>query len=115
MAKQNFPCVDRRCLLISTGAFAAYSIEPNVECAEVTSLATEAQPLSAAPGIQGLDVCAATARRLLEIEERNEIRREAQLPLLSIPREVRRMKTQQVSKELNGLRRLVTRRLGSGF
>jgi len=33
------------------------------------------------------------------IERRNEIRREAQLPLLSIPKELRRMKTQEVSKE----------------
>jgi hypothetical protein len=100
MAKQDFPSnVDRRCLLISTAAFAAYSIAPGVECAEVASPATEAQPLSGAPGVQSLDVCAATARRLLEIEGRNEIRRKAQLPLLSIPRELRRMKVQEMSEE----------------
>jgi hypothetical protein len=39
------------------------------------------------------------ARRLLEIEQRNEIRGSAQLPLLSIPKELRRMKQQEVSKE----------------
>jgi hypothetical protein len=41
----------------------------------------------------------ATARRLVDIERRNEIRREAGLPLLSIPKELRRMKTQEVSRE----------------
>lgn len=100
MAKQDFPSnIDRRRLLISTAAFAAYSIAPNVECAEVANLTTAPQPLSSALTVQGLKVCAATSRRLLEIERRNEIRREAQLPLLSVPRELRRMKTQEVSKE----------------
>jgi hypothetical protein len=100
MAKQDFPSnIDRRCLLIWTAAFAAYSIAPNVECAEAASLTPVAQPLSSAPEFQGLDVCAATARRLLEIEYRNESRREALLPRLSIPKELRRMKTQEVSKD----------------
>jgi hypothetical protein len=101
MAKQGFPSnVDRRCLLISTAAFAAYSIGP-VECAEVATLATLAQPLSSAPGVQSLDVCAATARCLLDIEQRNEIRREVQLPLLSIPKELCQMKAQEVSKDFD--------------
>ena len=39
-----------------------------------------------------LNVCAATARRIEEITARNRIRAEACLPLLSIPKELRRMK-----------------------
>jgi hypothetical protein len=39
-----------------------------------------------------LNVCAATARRIEEIIVRNRIRAEACLPLLSIPKELRRMK-----------------------
>jgi hypothetical protein len=38
------------------------------------------------------NLCAATARRLEEIAERNSIREEAGLPLLSIAKELRRMK-----------------------
>jgi hypothetical protein len=43
--------------------------------------------------------CAATARRLMEIARRNEIRREAKLLLLSIPKELRRMKKQEELEE----------------
>ena len=39
-----------------------------------------------------LNVCAATARRIEEITARNRIRAEACLPLLSISKELRRMK-----------------------
>jgi hypothetical protein len=39
-----------------------------------------------------LNVCPATARRIKEISARNRIRAEACLPLLSIPKELRRMK-----------------------
>ena len=46
--------IDRRRLLISTAAFATYSIEPDLECAEAARLTTAAQPLSSAPGVQGL-------------------------------------------------------------
>jgi hypothetical protein len=41
------------------------------------------------------NVSAATARRLLEIARRNELRREAKLPLLSIAKELRNMKKQE--------------------
>ena len=54
-------------------------------------MTTMAQPLSSAPGDQGLNVRAATARRLLEIERRNLLRAEANLPLLSIAKELRRV------------------------
>jgi len=100
MAKQDFLSnIDRRRLLISAVALTAASIGLREKPAEAANVTTLAQPLSPAPRVQGLDVSAATSRRLLEIEQRNEIRREAQLPLLSIPRELRRMKTQEVSEE----------------
>src|SRR5689334_7040808 len=40
-----------------------------------------------------LNVCAATARRIEEIVARNQIPEEVGLPLLSIPKELRRVKT----------------------
>ena len=46
-----------------------------------------------------MNVCAATARRLLEIARRNEIRQEAKLPLLPIAKELRRMKKQEELEE----------------
>jgi hypothetical protein len=57
---------------------------------QVPALTPEAPPLN---------VCAATARRLLEIAQRNEIRREAKLPLLPIAKELRRMKEQERLEE----------------
>ena len=44
-----------------------------------------------------LNVCPATARRIEEIIARNRIREEACLPLLSIPKELRRMKEAAVA------------------
>jgi hypothetical protein len=46
--------------------------------------------------------CAATALRLLEIARRNEIRREAKLPLLPIAKELRLMKRQEDLEEFAG-------------
>jgi hypothetical protein len=51
------------------------------------------------PEVLPLNVCAATARRLLEIARRNEIRREAKLPLLPIAKELRRIKRQEDLEE----------------
>ena len=43
MATQDFPSnIDRRRLLISAGAFAAFRIEPGGECAEAANLTTAA-------------------------------------------------------------------------
>ncbi len=57
-----------------------------------TRLAETLRPLPQSPEDPILNVCAATTRRLLEIERRNEMRREADLPLLPIIKELRRMK-----------------------
>ena len=56
-----------RSLLISAAALPVFRIEPGVECAEAADLTAAAQTLSSAPGVQGLNICAATARRLLEL------------------------------------------------
>ena len=103
MAKQDFPPdIDRRRLLVSAVALAGSSIssiEAGVEYAKAASVTASAQPIASAPGVQGLNVCPATARRLLEIERRNLLRAEANLPLLSITKELRRMKQREVSGE----------------
>jgi uncharacterized protein HemY len=51
------------------------------------------------PEVAPLNVCAATARRLLEIARRTEIRREAKLPLLPVAKELRRIKRQEDLEE----------------
>jgi hypothetical protein len=68
MAKQDFLSnIDRRRLLISAAAVTAASIGSREEAAEAANVTTFAQPLSPAPAVQSLNVCAATRRRLLEI------------------------------------------------
>ena len=103
MAKQDFPPdIDRRRLLVSAVALAGSSISSNeagVEYAKAASVTAAARSIASAPGVQDLNVCPATARRLLEIERRNLLRAEANLPLLSITKELRRMKQQEVSEE----------------
>jgi len=98
MAKQNPPepklTVDRRRLLTTAAAITMAGVLP----AEPTEAATPAEvaiipapiPVAHPPPF---NLCAATARRIEEIVMRNRIRQEAQLPLLCIPRELRRMKT----------------------
>ena len=49
--------------------------------------------------VEPANFCAETARRLLEIARRNEIRREAKLPLLPIAEELRRIKRREDLEE----------------
>src|ERR1700730_17253882 len=51
---------------------------------------------------EALNVCASTARKIEEVAERNRIREEAGLPVLSIPRELRRMIQTAHAMELRG-------------
>jgi hypothetical protein len=98
MAKQNPPeprlTIDRRQLLATAAAITVAGALP----AEPTKAATPAE-IAITPGPipvahpPALNLCAATARRIEEIVARNRIRQEAQLPLLCIPGELRRMKT----------------------
>jgi hypothetical protein len=48
-----------------------------------------------------LNLGARTSARLAAIERRNELRREAKLPILSIPREVRIMKEREDNREFS--------------
>jgi hypothetical protein len=104
MAKPDFPLnIDRRRLL-ATGAAVAVtvtgSILPSVKLADAAAAdVLQSSPLT--PKTEPANFCAATARRLLEIARRNEIRREANLPLLSIAKELRRMKKQEELEEFS--------------
>jgi hypothetical protein len=92
----DFPSrIDRRQLLTSVaGMLGARSVR-------VIVLGTDAPVKSSllTPGAPPADGCCVTTRRLSEIARRNEIRREGKLPLLSIPKELRRMKQQDDSVE----------------
>jgi hypothetical protein len=79
--------MDRRQLLTTVAAIPMSGILPP----QVTA---DAVPVPSIPTSEPspLNVCAATARRIEEITARNRIRAEACLPLLSVPKELRRMK-----------------------
>jgi hypothetical protein len=83
--------LDRRQLLTSAAAIAAIGIVPSYEEAEALEAANAVQVVSVAE-IPAWNVCAVTARRIAEIAKRNQIRQEAGLPLLSIAKELCRMK-----------------------
>jgi hypothetical protein len=84
--------IDRRQLLVLAAATTASGIVP--EPAGATAPAESVSLMGSLPTavIQHQKPCAATARRLLEIAHRNRIRAEAKLPLLSVPKELRRMR-----------------------
>jgi hypothetical protein len=85
--------LSRRKLLASAAVVTAARITPAPTSARPAP-PLEATDLAEIPtgDISALNVCAETARRISEIVARNRIRQEAQLPLLSIPQELRRMK-----------------------
>src|SRR5262249_18660751 len=88
--------IDRRSLLTAAAMTAAASTIPRVTAADAVCEAIQSCILP--PGVGSPKVCTATARRLLEIHRRNELRREAQLPMLPIAEELRRMKEQKESE-----------------
>ena len=93
--KQSEPSlsVDRRQLLM-TAATLSIGTVPGIEAAAEVTNSGPAVPVAeiARSEIAAWNVCAGTARKIKEIAARNIIRAEAGLPLLSIPRELRRMK-----------------------
>ncbi len=100
MAKPEFPLrIDRRYLLKSAVAATATGIAPVGKPGDTAAAAAVAQSFGMATEAEPANFCAATARRLLEIARRNEIRREANLPLLSVAQELRCMKRQEDSAE----------------
>jgi hypothetical protein len=104
MARPDFPLsMDRRRLLTTGAAVATAAIALRADHVDA-ALADTVQLPALTPEVPPLNVCAATARRLMEIARRNEIRREAKLPLLPIAKELRRMKKQE---ELDEFERFV--------
>jgi hypothetical protein len=92
--------INRRNLLSTAVGVAAGGIVPNVAPSEAT-LVDKRPSLSTASEVLLQNVSAPTARRLAEIERRNELRREANLPLLSIPKELRAIMTVEYEQEFN--------------
>jgi hypothetical protein len=95
MARPDFPLsIDRRQLLTSAVAVTATGILPGTKRGDAAA-ADVLQPSPLTPQqAEPPNFCGATARRLVEIALRNELRQEAKLPLLSVPKELRRMKKQ---------------------
>jgi hypothetical protein len=99
MARRDFPLsINRRRLLATGAAVATAAIALRADRVDA-ALADTVQLPALTPEVPPLNVCAATARRLLEIARRNELRREAKLPLLPIAKELRRMKRQEDLEE----------------
>jgi hypothetical protein len=100
MAEADIPLsINRRWLLISaTAVTATGSILPGVKLVDAAAAdVLQSSPLT--PKAEPANFCPATARRLLEIARRNEIRREAKLRLLPIAKELRRIKQQEDLEE----------------
>jgi hypothetical protein len=98
--RPDFPLnIDRRRLLTSAAAtVTSTGILPGVKLADAAAAdVLQSSPLTRKA--EPRNCCAATARRLLEIARRNEVRREAKLPLLQIAKELRRMKKQEELEE----------------
>jgi hypothetical protein len=93
--KQSEPglSLDRRQLLASAAALGIGTVPAGVAAAEVTN-SNPAVPVGeiARSETAAWNVCASTAQKIEEIAARNIIRAEAGLPLLSIPKELRRLK-----------------------
>jgi hypothetical protein len=92
MAPSQSKGFNRRQLLGSAAGLIAAGVAPGVDAAQEPEPAEIFDLHSSAPTPAPLNVCAVTARRIAEITARNRIREEAGLPLLSIPKELRRMK-----------------------
>jgi hypothetical protein len=102
MARRDFPLsINRRRLMTAAAAVTATgSISPVLKRADAAA-PDFLQPSQLRSQAEPANFCAATARRLLDIARRNELRREANLPLLSIARELRRLKDQETSEEFS--------------
>jgi hypothetical protein len=83
--------VDRRQLLGSAAVIATTGIVPGIAHSGAAKQTEVIDAVETSEILPACNVCAVTARRLAEIR-RNQIRAEGGLPLLSITRELRRMK-----------------------
>ena len=94
--------LDRRQLLASAAAVTAAGIVPIAEAAKAGNPARAANPATIpVSNVSALNVCASTARKIQEIAKRNRIREEAALPLLSIPKELRKIKNAEIAAEFD--------------
>jgi hypothetical protein len=101
MAEADFRLnLDRRRLLATGAAVATAAITLRADRVDA-ALADTVQLSALTPEVPPLNVCAATARRLLEIARRNEIRWEAKLPLLPIAKELRQIKRREDLEEFS--------------
>jgi hypothetical protein len=113
-AKADFPLIDRRRLLTSAVALPVASIVPIGKSAD-TPAANGVRSFAMAPEAEAANVCAATATRLAEIARRQRLRNEFGLPLLSVAKELRRMKTaadtETVERFRDALRELIFQKM----
>jgi hypothetical protein len=92
----TLPNINRRQLLTSAATITVAGIAPNIAHTEALAKSEVAQPTKAlslpSREAQAQNFDTVTVLRLREIAERNRIRQEAGLPLLSVAKELRRMK-----------------------
>jgi hypothetical protein len=92
---------DRRQLLASVAVITTAGLAPNAEAAGATNAAEAVNPAtSPASNVSAFNICVSTARKIEEISQRNRIRQQAGLPLLSIPKELRKIKNAELAAEL---------------
>src|SRR5262245_16113016 len=88
----SFPTVNRRRLLTSATAITVAGIAPDIAPPENRPQPPTQPPVPPSTDAQVRNFDPITILRLREIAERNRIRHEAGLPLLSVAKELRRMK-----------------------
>ena len=108
ISPQDLAVLDRRQLLRNAAAATAIRALPASERVVVAP-----QEIEAANLVGWSHFSAATLRRLEEIALRNRLRKEAGLPLLSVVKELRRMKTVEDGSASTSLWRFTKRRFGT--
>jgi hypothetical protein len=91
--------ITRRDVLSSVAGTTAASLAPNLTPSETEPIVLTQTVSTASETI--LNVCATTSRRLLEIQRRNELRRESKLPTLPIAKTLRVMKETEDSEKFS--------------
>jgi hypothetical protein len=105
--------INRRQLLTSTATVAVAGIAPKVAQSKALAKSeiTQQPTTEAPPVIEASNFHNITILRIRQIAERNRIRQEAGLPLLPVPKELRRMKetadTEQFRKFADAHRKMV--------
>ena len=109
ISPQDLAVLDRRQLLRGAAAATAIRALPASERAVAAP-----QEIEASANLAGWSHFSAdTLRRLEEIGLRNRLRKEARLPLLSVVKELRRMKTVEDGERFNQFVALTKRRFGT--